>query len=174
MSGLCAGTASLFLNPAWLTSARSLSTLNFICKCLDFGNLIFWNCVICLWLPSRAQGPFLLVQFLSVLMLLGEIPSPESVPRNWKTRLRHFYFDCRRWAFPEHYPRHPIRIRRKKRVQLRSFRRQRLAYHLVNRCNRRQSNHSPTLDGRRVPTRSSRRHRRWQGRNNKAQHRHWV
>ena len=67
-------------------------------------------------------------------------------------------------------PRRRQRIRRK---GLRRFRRRRLAVPLVERCRRRRSNQIPTLAGRSVPTRRSRRHRRWKRRNDKAKQRYW-
>ena len=67
----------------------------------------------------------------------------------------------------------PRRRPRPRRRRLRRFRRRRLAVPLVQRCRRRRSNLIPTLAGLSVPTRRSRRHRRWRGRINKAKQRYW-
>ena len=178
--------------------------------CLDFGVNLTLACLFYLSIPWQWQAPCLLIQFMSIFlwcgelnfsMWLGEIPSPEVLLRNWKTRMRRSYYVGRRWLTFQHYlwftmecspgglyqspgyhiklkpiilsrgkPRRRQRIRRKR---LRRFRRRRLAVPLVQRCRRRRSNQIPTLAGRSVPTRRSRRHRRWRRRNDKAKQRYW-
>ena len=102
----------------------------------------------------------------------GELPPARVILRNWKARLKRCYFEVRRWFWPRLYPRN----RRKKRirVRLRGFHRRRLALGLVKRCRRCRSVHAPTLDGRRAPSRRSRMHRRWRGRNLRSRHRSWT
>ena len=124
----------------------------------------FYACLFYLWAPSVMQGVLLLIHFGYALVQLGELPPRKIIIRNYRTRMRHIYFNLRRWLDPERNPRYRERTRKRKWTRFRRFRRRRLAFHMLNRCRQRKSVHTPTLDGRRVPTQRSRRHRCWRRR----------
>ena len=87
----------------------------------------------------------------------------------FKTRLRRYYYNTCQLFVPKR-PRHRPRLKK----CFVKFRRRQLPFHVVIRCRRRTSVHLPTLDGQRVPTLRSRRHRRWRRRKVKSKLRHWT
>ena len=164
--GRCPGISwSLFLNPGLF-----YTLLVTLFKAMDFALDGFMVWIFCAGIPPSTQAVLWLVGV--VLAIRSELPPQQVMLRNWKTRLRRRYFDIRRWLFPKLYP----RKRRKKRIwrQLRTFRRRRLALGLVKRCrHRRYSYHTPTLDGKAVPSKFTSKRRRTRRRNLKSRRRLW-
>jgi len=144
--------------------------ISLIFGCISHGLDIALTTFFYLWLPSMIQAHVLLLHFIFMLCRLCgfEIIPPKPTYSYIKTRLRHYYKIARRIFVPKRSRRRP---RLKKRFV--KFRRRRLPFHVVIRCRRRTSVHLPTLDGRRVPTLRSRRHRCWRRRkvNSKLRHR---
>jgi len=80
LSGCC-------MAPFHLLSPDSLcSILDVICGIVDVGVNIFFFVVLCLWMPSSAQGVLLLGVFGSVLLVLGDF-QPKAALRSSRVEL---------------------------------------------------------------------------------------
>ena len=134
-------------------------------------------CGFLLWIPLSMQPYLLLYLFFITLLhfddIQGDLTPRKVILRNFKTRMRHCYFDMRRWFCPESYPHYTPRKRGRKTVRLKKFRRRRLNLNLLKRCRRQPTVYTPTLDGRLAPSRHSKIHSHWRRRKQHSKFHHW-
>ena len=97
-----------------------VSMFSFVLGCVDQLLNIVYATMFYLWMPRELQRVILLGIFVISVIHLGEMPSLQSVMRDFKSRLRQ--------------------------KRTRKFHRRRLPYHLVMRCRRRQSNRPWVID----------------------------
>ena len=68
----------------------------FVFICLEFSVDTFYACLFYLWALSVMQGVLLLLHFGYELVQLGELPPRKIMLRNYRTRMKHIYFNLRR------------------------------------------------------------------------------